>query len=370
MTKVIENIEEIRSHINGLSEEYTIPIFLAHSLGGGAEHYLNGRILASEEETLLVVRFGLKKRLRLEIYENSEIKFSFSTNVFQEIINLTDDINSKHIYFSNVCGDKNPIEIPHFIIQLSRECHLTFLIHDYFVISPNINLQNKNKYIADGYDTDYDFDFNNEQPNFTLKEWQNAWKDALLTSDTVEVFSENSKDIFLKHYPELSKKIIISPHQVAKIELPNTKKINLGILGNIHKIKGSKIVYEISKIINDEDHIKLILIGEMDKEYNIGGKNIIHGKYKRQEIGYLAWLYDVNYWLVPSIVPETFCYVAHECLQTKIPTFSFDIGAQAEAMRASKYGNIIEFNFEQNARDLAIKIVSDINLYIQNNERL
>ena len=51
MTKVIENIEEIRSHINGLTEEYTIPIFLAHSLGGG-EHYLNGRILQVRGDTI------------------------------------------------------------------------------------------------------------------------------------------------------------------------------------------------------------------------------------------------------------------------------------------------------------------------------
>ncbi len=45
--------------------------------------------------------------------------------------------------------------------------------------------------------------------------------------------------------------------------------------------------------------------------------------------------YGITDWLIPSIWPETFSFATHEALDTGLPVWCFDLGAQSEAVRAS-----------------------------------
>jgi len=74
----------------------------------------------------------------------------------------------------------------------------------------------------------------------------------------------------------------------------------------------------------------------------------VHGNYQVADLPALAARYGITCWLIPSIWPETFSYTTHECLQTGLPVFAFDIGAQGDAVRNAANGSIIEFATGQN----------------------
>ena len=51
--------------------------------------------------------------------------------------------------------------------------------------------------------------------------------------------------------------------------------------------------------------------------------------------------YGITDWLIPSIWPETFSYTTHEAIATGLPVWSFDLGAQADAIRGRRKGGVI-----------------------------
>ncbi|WP_303193127.1 glycosyltransferase, partial [uncultured Desulfovibrio sp.] len=48
--------------------------------------------------------------------------------------------------------------------------------------------------------------------------------------------------------------------------------------------------------------------------------------------------YGVTVGLVPSVWPETFCYVVQECMQLGLPLVAFNLGAQGERVGKWEHG--------------------------------
>src|SRR5690606_33061326 len=78
-----------------------------------------------------------------------------------------------------------------------------------------------------------------------------------------------------------------------------------------------------------------VIIGNIDPAYKLESSAQVHGSYQVEDIPALVARYGISRWLIPSIWPETFSYTTHEALATGLPVFSFDLGAQGDAVRAA-----------------------------------
>lgn len=175
-----------------------------------------------------------------------------------------------------------------------------------------------------------------------LKDWREMWLRPLEDATTVTVFSENSKKIVSQIYPSICKKITVTPHSVPDIahprpEIDGTAPLIIGVLGAIGVQKGAKILQDLSVRLEETDQARLVVIGYVDPSYPLAASTQVHGPYDTVDVAALTKRYRINSWLIPSIWPETFSYTTHEALATGLPVWSFDIGAQADAIRKTAH---------------------------------
>jgi glycosyltransferase involved in cell wall biosynthesis len=64
----------------------------------------------------------------------------------------------------------------------------------------------------------------------------------------------------------------------------------------------------------------------------------VTGHYEPEQLAEIIKNSEVNIFLFPSIVPETFSYVAHELVAMGVPLACFNMGAPAELVRTYKNG--------------------------------
>ena len=78
------------------------------------------------------------------------------------------------------------------------------------------------------------------------------------------------------------------------------------------------------------------MLGEIDPAYRLPLPARKHGAYSVGDLPRLAARYGITCWLIPSLWPETFSFTTHEALATGLPVMAFDLGGQAEAVRAAE----------------------------------
>jgi glycosyltransferase involved in cell wall biosynthesis len=119
-----------------------------------------------------------------------------------------------------------------------------------------------------------------------------------------------------------------APHQTANAP------VTIGVLGNLNLHKGAMIVDAVAQELSKSGAGRIVLLGETDPELSL--KHIkVHGSYVLADLPILVQKYNISKWLMPSIWPETFSFTTFEMIATGLPVYSFDMGAQADALRAS-----------------------------------
>ena len=323
-----------------MEEGREIPVYLAHSLGGGAELYLKDRLkrrLASGRAAV-VVRVGGIRQWRLELHTPQGVTCADTedTALVERLISI---LPRRRMIYSCGVGAHDPIGIPKFLLALGKgEAHqIEILFHDYFPLSPAYTLLNQDGVhgvCSSGRVGD--------------RAWCEAWKPLAQTAQTLRVFSRNSAGYVRAAWPELSERIVVSPHRLlnppAPAALPDpSAAITIGVLGNINYHKGAMVLQELGGLLAASTLCErsMIVVGCVDPTYPMPPGVRIHGSYQQAEISDLAKRYGITHWLIPSIWPETFSYTTHEALTTRLPVLAFDIGAQGEAVRLAKNGILV-----------------------------
>ena len=334
-----------------------LPLYLAHALGGGADHALGAEIEArtAQGQHALVLRVGGPSRWQLELHAPSGV-LTAATGDLAHIRRLLAPVPALRIIYSCGVGDRDPVGLPTALLALRRAGRRDTLearVHDYFMISPSYCLLN-----ADGR---YRGPVTRDNPDpahrlrrpdgevVTLDRWQDTWGGFLRACDTVVVFSDSSRQHLLAAYPGLAERIVYRPHgAIARIGrvVPPSQSGNgtLAVLGNLNLQKGAGVLCDLATRVARDGGPKLVLIGNMDPAFSRPPSLKLHGSYNRDDIPHLAERYGVTAWLVPSIWPETFSFVTHEMLATGLPVYGFDIGAQGEALRRAPNGIPIPFD--------------------------
>lgn len=334
-----------------------LPLYMAHAMGGGADHALNDEIEARtvQGQHALVLRVGGPTRWQLELHGPSGV-VSASTSDLAHIRRLVAPVPALRIIYSCGVGDLDPVTLPDALLALRRAARpdqLEARVHDYFMISPSYCLLNadgryRGPVIRDNPDPAHRL----RRPDGTiapLAQWQDAWGRFLQACETVIVFSDSSRKHLLAAYPGLADRITYRPHgSIARIgrviATPHSGSGTLAVLGNLNLQKGAGVLCDLATRVARDGGPKVVLIGNMDPAFSRPPSLKLHGSYDRADIPHLAERYGVTCWLVPSIWPETFSFVTHEMLATGLPVYGFDIGAQGEALRRAPNGIPIRFD--------------------------
>lgn len=344
-----------------LDPDRAIPVYLAHAMGGGAEHWLDHQVTSDLEmgNPSIILRVGTQNRWRLELITMSGRVVGSSDEV-EDIIRLLGLLPRKTVIYSCGVGDPDPLQIPAILAGLVKpEDRAQILFHDYFPLSPSYTLLD-----SDGYYRGparlprADPAHSVQRPDGTtvaLRDWQTAWTAFAARADLV-VFSEDSRAQVAAVWPRLKHRILLKPHisrhNIPRLPAtpPNAHPV-LAVLGDIGQQKGAAVVQRLAQLrAQDGKGPRLVFIGKIDPAFDLSAACIVHGSYDIADLPNLVCRYGITHWLIPSIWPETYCFTVHEALATGLPVMAFGIGAQGEAVRTAKNG--IEMPFDIDA-DLA-----------------
>jgi GT2 family glycosyltransferase/glycosyltransferase involved in cell wall biosynthesis len=337
-----------------------LPLFLAHSMGGGADHALDSEIAArtAQGQYALVLRVGGPRLWQLELHAPGGV-ISVATSDLEHIRRILAPVPALCIVYSCGVGDRDPVTLPDALLSLLREGkpdRLEARLHDYFVISPSYCLLNADGAyrgpVRPGNPDPAHIARRPQGRSASLREWQAAWRRLLSHCAEITVFSQSSRWHLLQTYPELADRVAYRPHgMIARI--PRVHAAGQGasgagtvaVLGNLNRQKGAGVLVSLAEeIARRGAGPRLVLIGNIDAAFSLPPSVKLHGSYAQSDIAHLAERYGVTAWLVPSVWPETFSFVTHEALATGLPVYGFDIGAQGEALRRAPNGVAIRFD--------------------------
>ncbi|HUF56304.1 MAG TPA: glycosyltransferase [Thermohalobaculum sp.] len=329
-----------------------VEIVVAHTIGGGAEKYLEKRIAEgiARGRPSVVLRVGGTLEWTVELW-TGQGKVAGQTSDFGFVQALLEPLRERVVVYSCAVGARDPLAIPEAVRALAAGGALEVLFHDYFALSPSYCLLDRDgvyRGVPQPGGADGAHRYEGGGRTVSLAAWREAWGAMLADAGRLVVFSEDSARNVRAAYPHLGDRIVVRPHTlvepvpaVARRPLSGGRAV-IGVLGNIGLQKGALVVSEMSRRIAGRRDVSLALIGNIDLYYRPDPSTPIHGDYEIADIPRLVESYGIDAWLIPSVWPETFSYTLHEALATGLPVFCFDLGAQAEAARAARNGFVLD----------------------------
>ncbi|SMX46916.1 glycosyltransferase [Actibacterium lipolyticum] len=323
-----------------------IPVYVAHDMGGGAEHYLQDQLKAdlSNDAAAIVLRVGGMSRWQIELYSKYGITRG-ETDDAAFVSRLLGLFRSCRVIYSCGVGDHDPAGLPQALIEFASraEDSIEVLIHDYFPLSPSYTLLGQDGAYhglpdaAANTDPAHETKRPDGQP-VSLAEWRAEWGKLLAAADRIVVFSQSSARLLSDAYPDTQSQIVVKPHKLIT-DVPNVEPgcgrdgvPVIGVLGNIGYQKGAGVLSKLAKELAKTNDAQLVVIGNIDPAFPLSPPAKVHGDYRIQDIPALVQRYGISCWLMPSIWPETFSYTTHETLATGLPVWCFDLGAQADTV--------------------------------------
>lgn len=185
------------------------------------------------------------------------------------------------------------------------------------------------------------------------------------TGVDVIVPSNSTRTVFSRFFP--SAQIVLSPHDnylPLELKAPQKKNrdcITVAIVGAIGPHKGSAVVASLAehaKNSNLKIHFHIIGYSDIDSRLSEAGVRI-WGPYKDDQEA-LDRIADVepDIILLPSVWPETYCYTLSLAFRANVPPVVFDIGAQAERVKAAGYGVVLPLRLINNPALLSEELIS------------
>ncbi|MCP4475681.1 MAG: glycosyltransferase [Gammaproteobacteria bacterium] len=186
------------------------------------------------------------------------------------------------------------------------------------------------------------------EKHYDIIRWRTIWSAILLQANKIVCFSQSSRQILRKAYPDLDGSIIkVVPHDVSyfkkvarPIKIKKQAEMVIGIVGNIGSAaKGLTVVESfVDYVMSQKIAYKIVFVGNYTGWQHKGV--VYHGFYNKNQLPDLVKKYDINIVLFPSVWPETFSYLVSEIITLDLPLVCFDVGAQAEEVSRYHRGEI------------------------------
>lgn len=327
-----------------------VPVFLAHSLGGGAEMALRREVdthLASGARGVVILRTGGSARWQLEV-AGTGFHHACRLADSETLLKCIKPLRNRRVVYSCGAGARDPRDVPRMLLALAQgtTCSLELRFHDYFTISPSYCLLNEDgRYLGVPKATNEDPAHNLARipgrAHLPLSEWRALWAAVIERADRITAFSPSSRELLISAYPQAADIAHVTPHTCSDT-MPDRLApggTTIGVLGGINRAKGAEVLMALARETRRKRiKRKIVIIGGLDPAYRLPRPHHVTGRYERREISRLARRHDVGLWLIPSIWPETFSFATREALATGLPVYTFDLGAQAEAAHGAENG--------------------------------
>lgn len=321
-----------------------LSVFLGHGMGGGAETYLRQRVQQeiSSIGYAVVIRTMPDTTWHVELHtERGKLlgkvdRISATTPFFTSLTGL-------HIVYSCGVGTAHPRDIPFtlkFLASLPNST-LEVAFNDFFPISPSYTL-------LDSRDAFHGLPLDSKDPAhqfiepsgsvIELAEWTNIWGEMIKNANYLTTFSPSSAAIVSEAWPEQYDRVHLEPHRlptaIPTVRIGRDDPV-IGVLGNISRAKGADALVRLSKIMAFHRVGRVVLVGNIEPGYVLSKPSQVLGSYHLEDLETIVDRYGINRWFFPSIWPETFSYAVHEMIATGLPVWSFDLGGQADAVKAA-----------------------------------
>ena len=325
--------------------DWPVPIYLAHSLGGGADHWLERQLTRdlAEGPGAVILRVGGALRWRVELV-TAQGRTEGLCDDPALIGQLLAPIARRRVTYSCGVGDTDPTSLPDILLDLARDGdRVEVLVHDFYPISPSYTLLDHDDVFRGAVTSARgDLAHHTHRPNGTpvsLADWQSHWGRLIARADELRVFCQAAADLVQAAYPAANP--VVRPHAVPiafePVMPPAKGPVTVASLGNLNIHKGAGVIADLHRLAKGQG-LRVVVLGRVDPALPMPGGLTVHGAYDPGQIPQLAARYGVTHWLIPSIWPETFSFTTHEALATGLPVLGFDLGGQGEALAAAPNG--------------------------------
>jgi hypothetical protein len=351
---------ELTDILKSAKKGATVLLIIDHDLGGGAPQYRKQYVdkhIAQGGVVLLLSFYVPTLSYVAQIYGAQKTRRLELANL-DTVLKIAQKGYIDDIFFNNAVSFYQPDKIPNFLISLHSMCRgrLTLAIHDFYMLCPSHFLLNSSGRFCNLPDASVcatclqknQEGFVSFYPSRDINNWRHEWGRLISDADEIIFFSHSTLQMFSRIYPGMPARVInVVPHSMdyfesRKIPVSFSDNLHIGIVGNIGRHKGSKIVAGLAKLIAKRElGIKITIFGSIDEPVP---KNVVRitGIYEHVDLPGLIADSGVNLFFIPSIYPETFSYVTHEIVSMDLPFVCFDLGAQAEVAKAYQHGRVIQ----------------------------
>lgn len=346
------------------SDATPVCLFFDHDLGGGTNVYTRNYQLSKPEITYINITFPNPNinpnALLLARIKYSNLYFQFtleSPSVLFKIFDLA-NFSPNDLILNNLVSYSNLFQLLTDVENYKRNnpaLTIKVLGHDFYPICPNFLLFNKTEFcnipedantcrscIANLTETIEPVLISNDFT--THQKWRGKWGSLLQLCDEVTVFSESTKNLYVRVWPKISDKIVIKPHQLIGFTKKAKSKKNICVLGNIHSIaKGAAIVKDLAIELekNNPGNYNLISIGAIAPQYDSQNINKT-GAYTIDNLYEKLIEHRIDLIFIPSVCSETFSFTTREAIESNIPTACFQLGGQYDQIKNYSKGIVIK----------------------------
>jgi GT2 family glycosyltransferase len=299
----------------------------------------------------------------LDDFRTGELRAEWMSSIERLVLNFSDyaawgrvisGIQAGSILINNLYSFRQPMAFLHWLTDQSDigDIPINIALHDFFMLCPSLFLIDSERNYCGLPDSatchscfsrlPIDFPVGTD----SIAEWRATWKKALAMINSIVAFSNSTRDLFTRIYPEYAEKIVVRPHSMARfrhqsISVDLSKPLHIGVVGSIGWQKGWNIVKQLCEEIDSHRlPYRVTVIGAMVPNFSADCLNVT-GRYERTALASAIEQSNANIFLFPSIWPETFSYVAHELMACGVPLCCFNLGAPAEAVANYSNGLIL-----------------------------
>lgn len=242
------------------------------------------------------------------------------------------------------------------LAQQRRGAHLRFNLHDFHAVCPSYTLMDAedrfcgipglaacrrclpaNPLHTLGFDQ-----------HVSMLHWRSDWAAFLQEADEVVAFSASSEALLRRAFPALPEdRVRIEPHAPPAPALRAVRKAGargdgdfvIAAVGHLSVAKGAAMVNALAHGAHARGlPLRFVVAGTTDRP-DPGVATT--GAFERERLPDLLERLGADACLLPSLIPETYSYLADELMQTGLPLAVFDVGAPPERVRRYPGGLVL-----------------------------
>jgi glycosyltransferase involved in cell wall biosynthesis len=349
----LDSLKNVASLLPRLKAAHAVSLVFDHNMGGGANLYrrsvVNERVASGR--IVLLCTYNLPTLdYRLHLFTPGEEERIFRISSFVVLESILDEACVDELFLNSPVSFDEPLVFAEWLATMRAQhpkTRLTVAAHDYISVCPSFVLLNaEGRYCGIPKISECAVCLKHHRasyvalsPRTEIGAWRAVWGRCLSAADEVRCFSESTRRLLLRAYPNLDgDRMTLVPHRVdympTRLPKPDyNAPLIIGIIGHISAQKGALVVKDMVREIERESlDIRVVVIGTLDAAPN-SPRLVVTGNYQRDDLVSLIEAHRINMFFFPSICPETFSYVIEEMMRLGLPIVAFDLGAPAERLR-------------------------------------